>query len=316
MRQLIECAGAQDFQTRVWALLLEREAENNLIIGLAGRWAQPLATGKITKADRPRFWAVMENDHVVAAAMMTPPHRIILTRMSAAVVKFLVRELWRIETILPGVVGPTEVAHGFATQWCRRKKRSIQPGLAMRIYQLDRVTPVAAVPGRLVIARETDLDCVVGWSDAFWRETGMLLAPGTAELRQMICAGQIAFWRKSKPVAMAAAVGPTPNGIRINMVYTSPVSRRQGYATALVAALSQQLLDAGRRFCFLFTDLANPTSNSIYQKIGYRPVCDFAECDFVEPTLDGLCHAVSIPPDVRCGTQDGDRLGARVTPAP
>jgi predicted GNAT family acetyltransferase len=35
------------------------------------------------------------------------------------------------------------------------------------------------------------------------------------------------------------------------------------------------LLDQGKQFTSLFTDLSNPTSNSIYQKIGYQPVCDF-----------------------------------------
>ncbi|MFO7545350.1 MAG: GNAT family N-acetyltransferase, partial [Trueperaceae bacterium] len=59
--------------------------------------------------------------------------------------------------------------------------------------------------------------------------------------------------------------------------------RRRGYATALVAAVTQAMLDEGRRFCSLFTDLANPTSNAIYQRIGYRPVSDVAVIDFERP---------------------------------
>ena len=65
--------------------------------------------------------------------------------------------------------------------------------------------------------------------------------------------------------------------MRVGPVYTPPAERRRGYAGALVAALSQQLLDTGREFCFLFTDQANPTSNHIYQQIGYAPVCDVAQ---------------------------------------
>jgi predicted GNAT family acetyltransferase len=77
-----------------------------------------------------------------------------------------------------------------------------------------------------------------------------------------------------QPVSMVAYSGPTPNGIRIGSVYTPPEQRKQGYASALTAEVSQYLLDQGHKFVFLFTDLLNPTSNHIYQEIGYKPVCD------------------------------------------
>ena len=73
---------------------------------------------------------------------------------------------------------------------------------------------------------------------------------------------------------MTGFSGPTPNGIRIGAVFTPPDLRRRGYASACVAAVSQSVLDAGRKFCFLYADIANPTSNHIYQEIGYQPVCD------------------------------------------
>jgi hypothetical protein len=82
------------------------------------------------------------------------------------------------------------------------------------------------------------------------------------------------IWDDGQAVSMAGFGGRTPNGIRIGPVYTPPELRGRGYASALTAALTQRLLDEGRQFCFLFTDLANPTSNSIYQRIGYRPVSD------------------------------------------
>ena len=79
---------------------------------------------------------------------------------------------------------------------------------------------------------------------------------------------------------MGSYGGPTPNGARIGPIYTPPDQRRRGYGSALTADLTQLQLDRGRRFCFLFTDLANPTSNSIYQQIGYRPVSDSAQWAF------------------------------------
>ena len=89
------------------------------------------------------------------------------------------------------------------------------------------------------------------------------------------------LWEDSqRPVSIAGFGSPTPHGVRIGPVYTPPDLRGRGYASSLVAKTSQRLLDAGRQFCFLFTDLANPISNHIYQEIGYEPVCDVAEYRF------------------------------------
>lgn len=81
-------------------------------------------------------------------------------------------------------------------------------------------------------------------------------------------------------VSLVGAGGETPNGIRIGPVFRPPELRSRGYATSLTAAASQDQLDRGRRFVFLFTDLANPTSNKIYQVIGYEPVCDMDQYRF------------------------------------
>ncbi len=72
---------------------------------------------------------------------------------------------------------------------------------------------------------------------------------------------------------MAMSAGKTAHGIRVTGVYTPPEFRKKGYATACVGSLTQKLLNDGNEFCFLYTDAANPTSNSIYQKIGYRIEC-------------------------------------------
>ena len=91
--------------------------------------------------------------------------------------------------------------------------------------------------------------------------------------------------KKGIPVSMAGYAGPTPNGIRIGAVYTPPEQRKKGYASAVTGGLSQHMLDLGYRFCFLFTDLLNPTSNHIYQQIGYKPVCDVDRYVFKLPPL-------------------------------
>lgn len=88
------------------------------------------------------------------------------------------------------------------------------------------------------------------------------------------------MWEDREAVSLCGVGGLTPNGIRIGPVYTPPSAGRRGYASALVAEASQLQLDAGRRFCFLHTDLANPTANHIYQAIRYEPVRDVDEYRF------------------------------------
>ena len=83
-----------------------------------------------------------------------------------------------------------------------------------------------------------------------------------------------------EPVSMSGYGGRTPNGIRIGPVYTPPEHRGRGYATSLVAEQSARLLREGRMFCFLYTDLANPTPNAIYERIGYARVCDSRQIAF------------------------------------
>ncbi|MDF5719317.1 MAG: GNAT family N-acetyltransferase [Rhizonema sp. PD37] len=94
------------------------------------------------------------------------------------------------------------------------------------------------------------------------------------------------LWQDKTPVSIVCGSVSTPNGSSIGRVYTPPEYRKKGYATSCVAALSQTLLDRGCRYCFLFTDLANPTSNHIYRIIGYQPVCDWHDYSFTEETVD------------------------------
>jgi uncharacterized protein len=88
------------------------------------------------------------------------------------------------------------------------------------------------------------------------------------------------LWENDRPVSLAGWGGETPNGVRVGPVYTPPAHRRRGYGSAVTAAVTAERLAAGRRFCFLYTDLANPTSNRIYASLGYEPVCDSVDCAF------------------------------------
>ncbi len=146
--------------------------------------------------------------------------------------------------------------------------------------------------GSARVATADDRELALRWWIAFGDEVLHEGGPGrdgaeaTLDHRLSSPSAGILLWENAgELVSLAAWGGPTPNGIRIGPVYTPPELRGHGYATALSAELSQQLLDGrlfegGRRFCFLYTDLANPTANAIYERIGYRRVAESAEIVF------------------------------------
>jgi predicted GNAT family acetyltransferase len=154
-----------------------------------------------------------------------------------------------------------------------------------RLYELHKVTPPQhPIAGFLRSADLKDSDTITDWRYAFSVEALHEANPDRFELKkqveQRISVGDVFVWDDGRAVSMAVHNRPTPHGCSIGGVYTPPELRGRGYAYACVAALSQHLLDTGKQFCTLFTDLANPTSNAIYQKIGYRPVADFIEYIF------------------------------------
>jgi hypothetical protein len=85
---------------------------------------------------------------------------------------------------------------------------------------------------------------------------------------------------------MAARTRPTSHGEAVGFVYTPPSERRKGYGAAVVARLSQRILDDGKEFCTLFANAANPTSNGIYQRIGYRAITCVVDLHFARRAED------------------------------
>jgi predicted GNAT family acetyltransferase len=135
------------------------------------------------------------------------------------------------------------------------------------------------------LATRDDVDTVARWVAAFHEEAlgarDVPHAPAVAARR--VAAREVVLWDDGAPRAMAARDRPTARGVAVNAVYTPPASRGRGLATALVAALSRRLLAEGRSFCVLFTDLANPTANAVYARVGYRPLGDYLHLAFDPP---------------------------------
>jgi len=275
-----QTAGA--FLARAQAALEQHEAANNLMIGVAVRLAE-----HPDRIKTPPYLATVEaGGELLAAAVMTPPHRVIIHGESAdaAPLKLIVQDLLANGWAPPGTVGPSDVARAFSSVWTALAGGAFQRMHSERVYELRQVIHPTDVPGALRVATEADRPLVADWMYAFTVEAGLDGTPESAAetAAQRIDARDIFLWEVSpgQPVSLAGKPRHSTHGVAIGPVYTPPAFRRRGYAGACVATLSQQMLDAGWQFCALFTDLANPTSNSVYQKIGYRPVGDFDEYDF------------------------------------
>ncbi len=279
--QLSHYESAATFLSRAQTWLEQEEATNNLILGIAVRLAE-----HPERIKTPPFLATVEAEgEPVTAAVMTPPHRVILYSAAGAdpaPLRLILDDLRAGGWHVPGVMAPSATSTAFAQLWSDVTGQPHRAALSERAYELRRVIPPAAVDGALRPATKADLPLAVAWANNFMRDAGL---PGTAENAQEIAEQRIAdrdlfLWDDGGPVSMAAKTRHSTHGVVVSLVYTPRELRGRGYASACVAALSQQLLDAGWKFCALFTDLANPTSNDIYQRIGYRPVCDFQEYDF------------------------------------
>jgi predicted GNAT family acetyltransferase len=258
-------------------LLLADEPRHNLILGIAG-----------TLRDHPLhypdygLWLAKDGSDTVGAALRTPPNNLVLARpRDDSAIEALAAA---IDDELPGVVAALPEAETFAAAWAARTGATPRLRRAEGVFALERVEQPAPVSGQMREAGVEDRPQLLDWGRAF-AEEALGETPDDESVARFVDhrlqadeAG-ISLWEDDAPVSLASFGNPTPNGIRIGPVYTPPEHRRHGYASALVAELSERLL-AKRSFCFLFTDLANPTANRIYEQIGYRRVCEAAEIAF------------------------------------
>ncbi|MGH8979808.1 MAG: GNAT family N-acetyltransferase [Acidimicrobiales bacterium] len=229
-------------------------------------------------------WIVVEDAGVVrGAAMHTPPFPLFLPRLDADVAETLAHALSDARRPLPGVNGDQASVARFADVWLDRTGQPSRCRTSMRMYVLGVLRPPLGVPGRARVACESDGALLAHWAAAFHDEA---MRTGPAEdwgawAHRRIAEGDLWVWIDGgEPVSMAARSAPAAGVSRVGPVFTSPDARRRGYGAAVTAAVTRAAIDAGAEEVVLYTDLANPVSNSIYQTIGYRPDHDAEERDF------------------------------------
>ena len=269
---------ANQFYERVKDYLLKQEALHNRLLALCNALIH-----NPERFDQKPYLATVEVDgDIVAVVMKIPPRNLMLSKIQDfGAIEVITQDLHLTQESLPGINAPTIEAKAFAEACHSLTGQSYQLKMALRTFQLEQVQAIPQATGRLRIATESERELLIRWFEAFMLEALGSVEPGVERTVERHLQQRSAYiWEDETPVSMACHIRVTPNGAGISLVYTPPEHRRKGYASACVAALSETLLKAGHRYCFLFTDLANPTSNQIYQAIGYKSVGDLSDYSF------------------------------------
>ena len=283
MIEIISHTHARELISLSGAYLEQNESENNRPLGYAYRLAEyPPAHD----SEPPLLLSILEHGKAVGVAIMIPPYNMILSRIGTRIetaVVHLVRHLREIDVRIPRVIGPAAEAQTFSDRWVEGMLDvSARISMRMRVFEVRSLASLPLSPGKLRLARQEDHPLMARWiadySEAIRKPLNFDDAESWAE--KCIKNQQLHIWEINGPVSIANVARPTRNGIAIHSVYTPPEHRNKGYATSCVWSLTQKMLTDRYSFCSLYTDLANPTSNSIYAKIGYVPVGDALAVDF------------------------------------
>jgi hypothetical protein len=267
---------AAAYLDRVGGFLRRRPVEHSVLLSVATAHLGPAAA--TARAD---LWLwVEEGQEVVAAAQHTPPHGAYLSTGPPEAMQALARTLWLLRPGLPGVAGLGTAPAEFAAEWSRLGGPPASPSMHLGVYAAETVSSPTGITGRFRLSTEADASLLRSWVDRFVVESGATPS-GQDQVGPMVRAGRMFVWEVDGTVVSMAAISVAEGGVsRVQYVYTPAAERNHGYASACVAALTARELTTPGRTCMLYTDLANPTSNGIYQAVGYRRVGDAVDLRF------------------------------------
>jgi len=267
-----------EFHHIAYPFLIKHEAENNLPLAILNSLKR---NKEIYGVEVPLLFSLIYDEKLELIALRTPPHDLIIAYLDKLeAISILVDELYKRKEKLPGVLSFKEAADTFAKLWCEKNSLKCNLFRKERVFKLERVSKDLIGDRLFSVASKAHKTLVLQWAEEMMREAMIDLTEELVDQSKKNFAKEFDENRSSfyllfdinEPVSMVRKAGKTPNGNFINYVYTPPSLRRKGYATECVAKMSKLLLEEGNKYCFLFTDLSNPISNSIYQKIGYGPV--------------------------------------------
>ena len=261
----------EQYADLVLPLLSRRPVANTLALTTL----DALRAGTHFGPDKPLLAWYEDAGTVTGAVSMTPPYGVLLSELPPGTELELAEFLRETGIAVPDVNGRPDDVDRFLKHW---QPAGTELLIRHRLYGLEQLRPPADPPvGTARLAGSADLDLVMDWMTAFRAEVEpWSTSPHESIFRRRIELGLIWLWLDpaGAPVSMAGR-NPTIAGMsRVGPVYTPPAVRRHGYAAAATYACSRDALEQGVQHVILFTDQANPTSNGIYQQLGYRPIED------------------------------------------
>jgi len=265
-----------EFRQKVDSFLLEDEITHNVILGITSRI--------LHQGDKfdDIFVAHVEDEQgeIVAVMMRTVPFNPILSNIkNTDAIPLFVDALAEVYDTLPGVIGTPDECLKFATLWQEKMGQSFHIAMEQGIYRLETLIPPQNISGSGRQATLDDLDLLVDWAVAFANETGGnshtfqdLKKSVLHKLENPIMGGFALWMDDGQPVSMASVTRESTNSGNVSYVFTPPEFRKHGYASAVTAYVTQNILSAGKKYASLYTDLSYATSNKIYQAIGYEHI--------------------------------------------
>jgi predicted GNAT family acetyltransferase len=268
-------------------ILEDDEINGSLILGICNN----LIKNEHHYGNEDPFYSIIYNDNniIQLLGLMTLPYKLNIYENKESnnnAIDIFTKNIHLKYTQINGVSGEINIAKAFAKKWVEIKGCQCELDKELRLFKLTKVNPYNKPDGIFRKAVYEDVEILKEFMKQF--STDINEPKDDIEKIRKSCEniiknGEFYVWEKDgKIVSMARKTRPTKNGMAINYVYTPMEFRKKGYATACVSELSRNILNSGKNHCTLFTDLANPISNSIYKKIGYEPVNDCISYKFNE----------------------------------
>jgi predicted GNAT family acetyltransferase len=227
-------------------------------------------------------WWRAQDGEITAALLHTPPYPVLLTPLPEEAAQALAEALLARGRPLPGVNAEESAAAAFAAAWSALTGASAHLARRSRLFRLGQLTPPAPLPpGAPRAATVADCTLLESWLVAFGEEINDVQRDPGEVIADRVSYGGLTLWEVGgTAVALAGHNRPAAGVVRVGPVYTPREHRRRGYGGAVTTAVCRAALGAGAEEVVLFTDLANPTSNALYQRLGFLAVDDLTGLSF------------------------------------